>query len=333
MPRVSIIVPCFNEEATIELLLTAIQNQSISIQDMEVIIGDGMSTDRTRQQIQAFQERHPQMQIKVVDNVRRIIPAGLNRALEAAQGDYIVRLDGHSQPAPDYVARCLEALENGRGDNVGGLWQIQPRSQSWVARAVAAAAAHPLAVGDARYRIGGQAQAVDTVPFGAFHRSLVKRIGMYDESLLSNEDYEFNSRIRKSGGVVWFDPAIRSTYFAPRNFAALARQYARYGFWKVRMLQRYPETLRWRQALPPLFVLALVVASALSIGLPEARLWLVLQLTVYIAALILAGLQAAVKKRDPALWVGLPLAVATMHLSWGGAFLWSSLRLILRRNG
>ena len=73
---------------------------------------------------------------------------------------------------------------------------------------------------------------VDTVPFGAFRRDLLEKVGPYDESLLTNEDYEFNTRIRQTGGRIWLDPAIHSVYYARSNLAALARQYGRYGFWK-----------------------------------------------------------------------------------------------------
>ena len=127
-----------------------------------------------------------------------------------------------------------------------------------MAQSIAAAASHPLGVGDALYRHASKASQVDTVPFGAFKRELLALVGFFDESLLTNEDYEFNTRIRKSGGTIWLDPAIRSVYFARPTLAALARQYSRYGFWKWRMLRRYPETLRWRQGLPPLFVLSLL---------------------------------------------------------------------------
>ena len=64
---------------------------------------------------------------------------------------------------------------------------------------IAVAAAHPFGVGDARYRYTETAGAVDTVPFGAYKRELVDKIGLYDETLLSNEDYEFNVRLRQAG--------------------------------------------------------------------------------------------------------------------------------------
>lgn len=326
MPLVSIIVPCYNEQSTIQLLLAALYAQTFPRNQMEVVIADGMSTDRTREQIEAFVQEHPGLEVRVVENVHRTIPAALNCAIRAAQGEYLVRLDGHSMPRPDYVAACVRALEECSGENVGGAWEIRPRGSGWQARSIAAAAAHPLGVGDARYRIGGKAQAVETVPFGAFRRMTVERVGFFDEALLSNEDYEFNTRIRKAGGTIWFDPAIRSTYFAAATLAALARQYWRYGFWKARMLRRYPDTVRWRQALPPLFVLSLIVLAVLAIPLPLARWLLVLALALYALVLGAIGVQVALKKRDGALLIGVPLAVATMHLAWGSAFLWSWLR-------
>jgi len=85
--------------------------------------------------------------------------------------------------------------------------------------------------------------------------------------LLTNEDYEFNTRIRQAGGRVWLDPQIRSVYFARGNLAELAQQYWRYGFWKAQMLKRYPKTLRLRQALPPLFVFSLVLLPLLGLSL------------------------------------------------------------------
>ena len=340
MPSVSIIVPCYNEQKTIRLLLDAIAYQTYPQQEMEVIIADGMSTDRTREEIAQFQKTNPGLAIKIVDNPKRHIPSALNRALETTCGQFIVRLDAHAVPAKDYVARCVEALQAGRGDSVGGIWQIVPgqshlgngttpggkgqRPQTaWLPRAIAVAAAHPLGVGDAHYRYATHPQYVDTVPFGAFRRELVERIGPFDEGLLTNEDYEFNARIRQSGGRIWLDPAIRSTYFARASLSALARQYWRYGYWKSQMLRRYPETIRWRQALPPVFVLSLMIFALLAIPFVWARWLLIVELSFYIFVLLAASLQTALKKRDLALIPGIPLAIATMHLCWGSALLWS----------
>jgi len=322
-PKVSIIVPCYNEEATIRHLLDSILAQTYPREQMEVVIADGLSADSTRMMIAAFQQEHPDLSVRIVENSVRTIPSGLNLAIKSASGEMIIRLDAHSAPIPEYVARCVDALESGKGANVGGVWEIKPGAQTWVAESIAAAAAHPLGVGDAMYRLNAKAGAVDTVPFGSFRRSLIEKIGAFDETLLTNEDYEFNTRVRQSGGVVWLEPSIRSVYFARSTFGALARQYWRYGFWKWRMLACYPSTLRWRQALPPLFVAVLIGLGMLSAWFVLARIIIAVQITLYLATLIFAGLISAVKKQKSILIFGLPLAIVTMHISWGSGFLWS----------
>jgi succinoglycan biosynthesis protein ExoA len=342
MPLVSIIVPCYNEQATIRLLLDAIRAQTYCRQvmyqqterdlsgqprklpgDLEVIIADGLSTDRTREEVAAFQQAHPELVVHLVDNPRRIIPAALNCALAAASGQYIIRLDAHSVPAPDYVERCVEDLEAGRGDNVGGVWEIRPQGNGLMRWAIATAAAHPFGVGDARYRYTNEAGYVDTVPFGAFRRDVFDRFGFFDEELLTNEDYELNARLRQGGGRIWLNPRIRSVYFARSSLKALSQQYWRYGYWKWRMLRQYPKTLRWRQGLPPLFVLSLVILLGLALGLSPARLLVGAELAVYGLALAAGALPAAFRQHDLRLVVAIPLAIFTMHLSWGSGFLWS----------
>jgi glycosyltransferase involved in cell wall biosynthesis len=331
MPTVSIIVPCYNEQATIRFLLDAIYAQTYPRPELEVIIADGLSEDDTRAEIITFQSEHPDLSLCVVDSPKRIIPASVNQAIENAHGEIIIRMDAHSAPNPEYVERCVKALETGMGDSVGGVWDIQPGGKGWLADSIAIAASHPLGVGDAYYRHTTQPGYVDTVPFGAFYRSLVERIGMFDETLLSNEDYEFNTRIRQSDGRIWLDPAIRSIYFARTTLASLACQYWRYGYWKWRMVRRYPKSLRWRQALPPLFVLSLICGVILAIFIPIMWYLVTAEIITYITLLLVISLLMALGKRKAFLIVGLPMAITGMHLSWGSGFLWSIIANIFEK--
>lgn len=324
-PTVSIIIPCYNEQATIRKLLEALRLQTYPLDKMEVVISDGLSTDETLDVIGSFQKQHTDLSVRVVENKARSIPSGVNQAIRESRGEIIVRLDAHSMPIPEYVERCVAAHQSGKGNNVGGVWEIRPGAETWIAESISFAAAHPLGVGDAMYRLNAKAGAVDTVPFGSFRRELVQRIGAFDETLLANEDYEFNTRVRESGGVVWLDPSIRSVYFSRDTIGRLAAQYWRYGFWKFRMLKRYPRTLRWRQALPPAFVFVLIALIVLSLCFATARLLFVLQFSIYFLILGLAGLRLAIKTRKGFHLWGLPLAIATMHMTWGAGFLWSGI--------
>ncbi len=322
MSEVSIIIPCFNEEETIYLLLEAIYGQTFPRDQLEVIIADGMSSDMTREKIDQFRVDHPDIEVLVIDNHKRSIPSGLNRALEAACGQFIIRLDAHSIPINEYVDLCVKGLREGLGDIVGGVWDIRPGGNNWVSRSIAVSASHPFGVGDARYRVGGKAQVVDTVPFGAYHRQLIDLIGVYDETLLANEDYEFNARARQVGKVIWMDPKISSIYFARSNYKALAKQYWRYGYWKLRMLLRYPETFRWRQ-LAGVFVLSWPILGLFWFWFPLAGWLLSIEAVMYGLLLVYSGFQSAIMRNDLSLLFGVPFAIATMHFAWGTGFLLS----------
>ena len=320
--EVSIIVPCYNEADTIHLLLEAIEAQSYPISQMEVVIADAMSKDATRENIQRFTIEHPTLCVRIVDNSKRTIPAGVNAAASAAGGKYLVRMDAHSVPDKDYVATSVNLLKEGVADNVGGVWEIQAGADTCIAKAIAAAAAHPIGAGDALYRIAKKAAYVETVPFGAFSRDTFMQTGMFDESLLSNEDYEFNTRIRLTGGKIWLDPRIRSKYFARKNLRQLAKQYWRYGYWKRKMLKRYPQTIRWRQAIPPVFVLGSILFTLLSIFSVNARIILASGLGLYAIILLAFSLAEAIKRKDLC-YLNMIFAVMVMHFCWGSGFLYS----------
>jgi glycosyltransferase involved in cell wall biosynthesis len=295
---------------------------------MEIIIIDGMSTDDTRQKIGSFSKTHPNLTIRIIDNEKRFIPHALNKGLKASSGDFLIRMDAHSIPAKDYVSLCVQALQNNKGDNVGGRWDIQPGNDSYAARSIAIAAGHPLGSGGANYRSGNTACLVDTVPFGAFARETLNRNGFFDETLLANEDYEWNTRLRAQGGKVWFDPAIRCQYFARKNYRALSKQYFNYGYWKVVMLRSYPKTLRLRQMIPPMFTAILFFGAILStlsllLGWSYISWVMIIMLLVYIVTLGL-GTILLDKSISFSLVPGVILSEATMHLSWGSGF-WLSL--------
>ena len=318
-PEISIIVPCYNEQTTIKTLLEAIRRQKIPLSRIEVVVADGLSTDGTREAIEAYRTEHSDMTIRLVDNPTRSIPSALNRALQLSQGNTVIRLDAHSLPYPDYIARCLEALEKTGAANVGGAWEIRPGSRTAIAQAIAAAATHPLGAGDARYRVGGREGEVETVPFGAFRREWLERVGGYDENLPANEDYELNLRLRRAGGAIWFDPAIRSVYYARPTLRKLARQYLRYGYWKGRMLARHPGSLRLRQSIPALFTLGLAGLLVLSPFFTWAWTSLLWMLGAYIAVTVAAGILVAARSRRFGIAVGFPLALWTIHMCWGSA--------------
>jgi succinoglycan biosynthesis protein ExoA len=320
---VSIIIPCYNEEKTIVGLMDAIVRQTYPIKSIEVIIADGNSTDQTREKLEGFRKRNPNLKVLVIENNKKIIPAALNRAIEKARGEIIVRLDAHCKPHPDYVALCVDALVKKRGDNVGGIWIVKPGGKGLIARSIAKAGSNPIGVGDAFYRYAEKPALVDTVPFGAFYKSLFAKVGYYNESLLTNEDYELNTRIRNTGRKIWLDPKIKTEYFARTTYHDLSRQFYRYGYWKWKMLKQYSSSLRYRQVLPPIFIFSIISLLIASIFLPIFRWLLLCEIGLYAVILVCASTPTALQESDPGLILGMPIAFATMHFSWGTGFILS----------
>ena len=325
-PTVSVFVPCFNEERNMVRLLDSLANQTFPVAEMEILIVDGLSTDRTRAIIKKYMTRTPLPMIRILDNPDRFIPHALNIGVKNAQGDFLVRMDAHSIPAKDYVARCVEFLKNNPNAGVGGRIETDTNvsDTSYIAKSISVAASNPLGSGGASYRSGGKAGSVDTVPFCAFTQETFAKVGKYDETLLANEDYEWNTRLRESGGTVWFDPEISSVYFARETLGALSRQYLNYGFWKFKMLKRYPKTLRLRQFLPVALLTFLILASFLTIvGIVMENPWLRWAAPVAFisyAGLVAVGVAATISNKKWFLLPGVALAIMVMHLSWASGF-------------
>ena len=234
-PAVSVIIPARDAEALLARALESVHAQDYG-GPLEVILADGSETAATRQLIR---QRFPW--VRVVANPERTIPAGLNRALQTARHAVIARCDARVVLPPDYLTRAVDTLLRTGAANVGG--RLVPVGCTPFERAVALATSTPLAAGDARYRIGGAEGPVDTVFPGVFRYEALQAVGGFDETLLRNEDYELNWRLREGGETVWFDPRLILEYRPRGSLRALARQYFEYGRWKRVMLARHPRSM------------------------------------------------------------------------------------------
>jgi succinoglycan biosynthesis protein ExoA len=326
LPLVTLVMPVLNEAALIEQSLETVLNQDYPSEQLEILIIDGGSTDGTPALVQALGQRHPE--VRLLTNPARITPAALNVGILAARGDIIVRVDGHALLEPDYVSQCVRYLVEGKADNVGGL--MRPLGITYVGQGVALATTSPFGVGDSKFHYSAQEQYVDTVYLGAYWRKTFDQIGLFDERLRINQDYELNYRLRQAGGKILLSPAIRSTYTPRSSLADLWRQYFRYGQGKVQTLQKHPASLRWRQAVPPLFVGAFLGALLGTTFWPRLRPVFGLIAGCYLLANIVASTIVALRG-GWCYWPVLPPIFATIHFAWGLGF-WVGLGRAFRRS-
>ena len=326
---VSVIIPCYNEERFIGKALENLAGQYWS-EHYEIIVVDGMSNDQTREVVRKFQTIHPELSIRLIENPERKIPHALNLGIAIARGEIIARIDAHAAPSAGYIRRCVEVLSQGNGAVVGMPCRVQPARDTITARAIAIGVSHPFGIGDATYRLedskGTTQEFVDTVAFACFRKSLWSELGGFDEKLLTNEDYDFNYRVRLRGDRVLLDRSEHCDYFARATLAELASQYLRYGAWKARMVRQRPRSMKCRHLAAPTLVASLALLTGMGFWRGLAWNLLAIECATYLTAAMAIGFQAA-RRKDEAFptMLMLPLVFFTIHFSWGTSFLWGLL--------
>ena len=224
LPSVSVVIPARDADATIAATLDSVLSQDYP-GSVEVIVADGSEMPATSEVVRRL---YPT--VRLIPNPARNIGAGLNAALRASTGEIIARCDTRTMLPPGYLRRAVETLKKTSAANVGG--RQQPAGSTLFEQAVAIAMTMPLGAGDARYRLGGPEGSVDTVYLGVFRRETLKVAGGFDPTLLRNEDYELNWRLRESGATVWFDPELAAIYQPRGTLRETVKQYFNYGRWK-----------------------------------------------------------------------------------------------------
>ena len=326
---VSVIVPCRNERAYIEAFCTSVLRQVLPKGwAMQLVIADGMSEDGTRALLAQMCTNDPRVQW--IDNPRCIVSTGLNAALAQARGEVIVRMDVHTEYAPDYIAQCLSTLEDTGADNVGGPWRAQPEPGAGpMQQAVAAAFQSRWVAGGALSRSLDHDGYVDTVYLGCWPRASFERFGSFDETLVRNQDDEHNLRIARGGGRVWQSPRIKSVYRTRATLLKVFRQHLQYGYWKPFVIKKHGQAGSLRHMVPGLFIalLALLGVAAL-LGAPA---WPVVWLALLYVGGVGAMTAAVVADRplDTAVLLRVPVVIVAYHFGYGiGSLLgwWDALR-------
>lgn len=327
---VTVIIPCRNEERFIGQCLRTVFDNDYPEEYLEILVVDGMSEDKTREIVKTFMHIHPNL--KLIDNPLKITPAALNTGVKNASGEIIIRVDAHAKYPENYFSTLVHQLKHLDADNVGGAWNIHPGDDTIIARAIAVATASRFGIGDAAYKNPGRKiKEVDTVPYGCYPRGVFDRIGFFDEELVRNQDDEFNARLKKNGGKIFLIPDLIIDYYARPDLKSIARMFFGYGMYKPLVNLKTGYLISLRQTVPFLFVLYLLSLVPLiwlsSLLMP----WYLFPLFIYVICLILISLIHAVRKRDPILFIYLPLVFFTIHLSYGAGYLTGLVRIPGRR--
>jgi succinoglycan biosynthesis protein ExoA len=323
--KISIVVACRNERKHIRVFTESLLAQDLRGLDWELIIADGKSDDGTREFLSEFARGSPR--VTVIENSFRIVATGLNAAIRAARGEVVLRMDTHSEYAPNYVKKCLETLETGDACNVGG--PARTKAEGLRPRAIQAAYHSRFSSGGARFHDEHYSGYVDTVPYGCWRKETLMRLGLFDEQLVRNQDDELNLRLTRAGGKIWQSADIVSWYHPRTTLPSLFRQYFQYGFWKVLVIRKHGLPASWRHLIPFAFVLLnlmlflAVVAISVSgtfFALERAALAWATLLVMYALACLASAIYSA-RRYGWQLLPYLPPTFAVFHMSYGLGFL------------
>ncbi len=298
-PDVDVVMPIRNEADHLAAAVAAVRGQDYP-GCVRIFLGVGPSDDGTEHV--AAELAATGDELVVVDNPSGRTPSALNRAIRAGSAPVVVRVDGHSELSDGYIRRAVETMQRTGAVNVGGL-QV-PVATTPFEEAVAAVTTSWLGTGGASYRVGGEEGPVDTVFLGVFDRTAIEAVGLFDERLIRNQDYELNIRLRQVGGTVWFDPELSVGYRPRGSWRALAKQYFEYGRWKAVVMRLHPDSARPRQLIPPIAIAG--IALALIGGVRWRR-----SLVVPAGYLVTVGTSI----RGASIATGTVVA-ATIHVSW-----------------
>ncbi len=328
-PLVTIIIPCRNEVDFIDRCLTSVFDFESIPGGFEVLVIDGMSDDGTRDILRRWQKERPNL--RFLDNRRTIVPTALNIGLKEAKGNWIVRLDAHSEYPKNYLRLCIETSHRTGADNVGGLFITRPRDDTRSARLVMSITTHRFGVGNADYRLGGGEGYVDTVPYGCYRREVFHRLGFFDERLVRNQDYEFNKRLVHGGGKIWRHPGIHVHYYNQGSLRDLFRQAFITGCWNPWMWYLAPYAFSLRHCIPAVFVLGILGTSIFALFSILGLVSFFIVMGSYFFFIIKAAID---QSRQYGWWQFsiLPFLFFAYHVSYGVGILKGCLKLMLGRS-
>jgi succinoglycan biosynthesis protein ExoA len=313
----SLLVPTLNEARYIRNCLDSLVAQDYEPEAIELVVIDGGSTDHTCDIVKDYTQQFGR--IRLLHNPKRRQSAAYNIGIAETRGDFVLVIVAHAVYERGYVRKCIDFLEQSGADNVGGVQFA--KSSSYLGTAIALATCSRFGVGDATFRYAKTATSAESVFGGTWRRKTLEAVGGFNEDLPISEDYELNYRIRQRGGKIIASPDIQVAYFCRDSVRGVAKQYFRYGYWKLSMIILHPRSIRWRNLVPPAFVVMLLASAAIAHRSIQAAL---LVPGVYLLANLIMSVVVA-RKRGLRFVFVLPAIFVVMHLCWGSGFLWGAL--------
>lgn len=318
LPYISALLVTRNEQDYIEMALMSYINQDYPKNKYEILVVDGGSTDATmdivRKMKRKYEDTH--FSITILDNPKQILASGWNVGIQAAKGEYVIRIDAHAKAERDFLYKSAETILQVDAVCVGG--KLVTKTLGDGNGAISKVLSSPFGVGNSSFRVSERSGFVDTAVYGLYKKSIFQEVGYFEEKYVRNQDLQMHARIRKHGGRFYFNPDIRCEYYARNTTKKMVRQGFQNGKWNMILLKEDRSGLSIRHLVPFTFVLFLIAAGAG--GFVYKPLW-ILQASVLLLHLLLGvyfGIRGGAKGKEALV---MPFLFLLLHISYGSGFL------------
>lgn len=183
---ISVIIPVYNAEKSIEKSLISIKNQTWEGVFEIILVNDG-SSDRSKTIIENYQQNHQDQNIILINQENSGVSKARNAAMKIAQGDYIALLDSDDEWLPEKTEKQMKFLENQNIDFITSLWNNENITFPYKL--------HPpnklvkITLKKLLFKITGQTSTA------IFKRKIFENTGFFDENQNYSEDANYWMRI------------------------------------------------------------------------------------------------------------------------------------------
>lgn len=325
--KISVVIPCRNERQYIRECVEAIYaSQLPEGAEMRVFVVDGMSDDGTRELVAELMSIYSSLEL--VDNTMQLTPYAFNLGIHAGgKVDYIQIVGARHILSPDYISTCIDRLQaDATIWCVGG--RIVNEYVNETGRIISKAMSSSFGMGIGNFRTLEASGFTDTVTSPMYPYHVFEQIGFFDEELIRNQDDDFNFRVIRAGGKIWYEHAISLKYYVRANYKGLWRQFYQYGYWKVYVNRKHGAVTTLRQLVPPLFVCYLILAAASLCFNGWIKVVAFVPAVLYAMLASLVAFQRSDRSKDV---FGIMRTFPILHISYGLGYLVGIFRFLILR--
>ena len=318
-PFISVVVGIRNEERFIEECIESLLRLDYPQDSYEIIIVDGMSTDKTRDLVQKYP-------VRLLLNERKNVAAARNLGMKNARGDLVAFTDGDCKVYSQWLKILVLEIQNAPDDVVcvGGPNLIFDTDPIF-GRVVGYAQETFLGSGgSAQSKNSTKKHYVSSLPNcnAMYKKSAIQEVGCFDERFLIGQDGDLNYRIGKRGHKFLYIPEAQVLHHRRGTFKSFSIRMFKYGMWMAELFKKHGEFVRWYAFLPSVAIIFAVVLLISSIMYFAPILFLLVLMAIYFVLVFVTSIQVTYKMRSKyglfALFV-----IPVQHVTYGLGFLYS----------